>query len=183
MTINRRTALRQLAIFSAGAVLLPSCAGSHSKPDLVLKHFTVTGDQQNLLERFVATLIPTTDTPGAGDTGAALFLYKMVDDCMSASDRKRFFSGMQQFDDASRKAGGSGFVKTASSAREALLIAAGEGKLPGDDLAFFYSTARQLTIQAYTTSPYFLTRVEVYELVPGRWHGCVPVNKGKSSAT
>ena len=177
MTIDRRTALRQLAVFSAASVLLPSCLGDHSKPDLVLRHFTVTGDQQKILETFAATLIPTTDTPGATEAGAVLFLCKMLDDCMSGADQERFFKGMQQLDPASRKVTGKSFVDAATGARESLLVAIGAGKIPGEELSFFYSTARMLTIRAYTSSPYFLTRVRVYELVPGRWHGCVPVSQ------
>src|SRR5580700_9277740 len=68
MTINRRTAIRQLAFLSASAALLPSCLGDRSKPDLVLNHFTVNGAGQRTLDALTATLIPTTDSPGARET-------------------------------------------------------------------------------------------------------------------
>ena len=48
---------------------------------------------------------------------------------------------------------------------------------PGDDLHAFYRTNKRLVIRGYLGSQYFLTKIEVYELVPGRWHGCVPVTK------
>ncbi|MEK7200142.1 MAG: gluconate 2-dehydrogenase subunit 3 family protein, partial [Bacteroidota bacterium] len=41
-------------------------------------------------------------------------------------------------------------------------------------LAAFFKTVKRYTIQAYTSSEFFLTRVQVYELIPGRYHGCVP---------
>jgi hypothetical protein len=181
MTINRRTAIRQLAFLSASAALLPSCLGDHSKPDLVLNHFTVNDAEQRTLDTLTATLIPTTDTPGARETGASLFILKMLDDCSSKSDQDNFFKGLRQLDDASRKMSGATFVKASGAQREALLTAIGDKKIPGDELNFFYSTARKLTILSYSSSQYFLTKVQVYELVPGRWHGCVPVTQSQKS--
>ena len=183
MTINRRAALRQLAIFSVGSALLPSCLGSHSKPDWVLKNFTVTGDQQDMLNLVSSTLLPTTGTPGAAETGATAFICKMLDDCMSGQDQQTFFKGLHQLDVASTKACGKRFAAATPGEREALLSAIGERKAAGHDLTFFYATARRLTIQAYTTSPYFLTKVQVYELVPGRWHGCVPLKQQPGAAS
>ena len=177
MTISRRTAIRQLAFLSASAALLPSCLVDHSKPDLVLKNFKVDGGQQKTLETLTATLIPTTDTPGAKETSSSLFILKMLDDCSSKDDQDKFFRGMQQLDDAAKKTTGTSFAAATAPQREALLIAIGDKKIPGEELAFFYSTARKLTILAYSSSQYFLTKVQVYELVPGRWHGCIPVKQ------
>jgi Gluconate 2-dehydrogenase subunit 3 len=181
MTINRRTAIRQLALLSASAALLPSCLGDHSKPDLVLSNFTVNGAGQRTLDALTATLIPTTETPGARETGASLFILKMLDDCSSKADQSKFFKGMKQLDDVSRKMAGATFVEATGVQREAILTAVGDRKTPGDELLFFYSTARKLTILSYSSSPYFLTKVQVYELVPGRWHGCVPVTQSQRS--
>jgi hypothetical protein len=175
MTIDRRAAIRQLALLSVSAALLPSCLGEHSRPDLVLKNFKVDGDRQKTLEELTATLIPTTDTPGAKETSSWLFLLKMLDDCSSKADQDKFFKGMQQLDDATQKAVGKSFVAATTPQREAMLTAIGDKKIPGEELAFFYSTARKLTILSYSSSQYFLTKVQVYELVPGRWHGCIPV--------
>jgi hypothetical protein len=88
---------------------------------------------------------------------------------------------MKALDDASRKMTGDPFVAATGAQREAILTAIGDKKIPGDELNFFYSTARKLTILSYSSSQYFLTKVQVYELVPGRWHGCVPVTASSSS--
>ncbi|HET6254280.1 MAG TPA: gluconate 2-dehydrogenase subunit 3 family protein [Puia sp.] len=181
MTINRRTAIRQLALLSASAALLPSCMGDHSKPDLVLNHFTVSGAGQLTLDALTSTLIPATDTPGARETGSSLFILKMLNDCSSKPDQDTFFKGLKQLDEASRKMNGATFADATGGQREALLTAIGDFQIPGDELNFFYSTARKLTILNYTSSQYFLTKVQVYELVPGRWHGCVPVTPSQKS--
>jgi hypothetical protein len=175
MTINRRTAIRQLTFASAGIVFLPACSGKHSKPDLVLNNFTVDDAGQRTLDALTATLIPTTETPGAREAGATLFILKMVDDCSSKRDQDSFFKGLKQLDEASRKMTGGPFIEAGGIQREMILTAVGNKQIPGDELRSFYSTARKLTILSYTSSQYFLTKVQVYELVPGRWHGCVHV--------
>jgi hypothetical protein len=175
MNIDRRTAIRQLAFISASAVLLPACMQDHSKSAILLQHFDLDADQEKLLEELTATLIPTTDTPGAREVSAHLFVLKMLDDCSSPDDRKRFLKGMQLFDDAARSAAGKSFSAADATARQHLLATIDGDKDAGSDLHFFYSTTKKLTILAYSSSSWFLTKVQVYELVPGRWHGCVPV--------
>jgi hypothetical protein len=183
MTINRRTVIRQLALLSATAAILPSCMGDRSKPDLVLRNFTLDDTGQRTLGLLTATLIPATDTPGASETGAALFMLKMLDDCSSKADQDKFFKGLRQLDDASRKMAGAAFAEATARQREAILTAIGDKKVPGEALDFFYSTARRLTILSYTSSSWFLTKVQVYELVPGRWHGCLPLTQSQQSSS
>ena len=173
MNMNRRTALRQIVIVSAGAALLPACMHPHAKSSLLLKNFTVDGDQEKLLEELTATLIPTDDTPGAREVSAHLFTLKMLDDCSPKKDREKFMKGLSVFDEASRSATGRSFVDATPAQRESLLSAIENKKLPGDELNYFYSTTKKLTILAYSSSQFYLTKVQVYELVPGRFHGCV----------
>jgi hypothetical protein len=75
------------------------------------------------------------------------------------------------------------FTKATAVQRETILTAIGDKKLAGNELNFFYSTARKLTILSYSSSQYFLTRIQVYELVPGRWHGCVPATQSQRSVS
>lgn len=175
MPVTRRNVLKRLVLVSAGAALLPSCLRDHSKAAILLQHFKIDDDQEKLLEELTATLIPSGATPGAREVSAHLFVLKMLDDCSSKADRDQYLRGLQQFDKAARQTAGTSFAK-ASPEQRATLLASLEAKKPSDaDLNFFYATTRRLTIQAYMSSSYFLTRVQVYELVPGRWHGCVPV--------
>ncbi len=183
MIITRRTALRQLAIISAGAALLPSCLHPHAKPSVSLKNFTITGDQEKLLEELVATLIPTDTTPGARDVSAHIFVLRMVDDCSPKADQEKFMKGMAAFDEASKTASGRSFAEVSPAQQEALLTAIESKKIPGEELGFFYSSAKKLIIQAYTSSQFFLAKVQVYELVPGRFHGCVPIKDHPSVAS
>ena len=163
--------------------MLPSCMGDHAKPGPVLKNFKVDSDQEKLLEELPATLIPTTSTPGARDISAHLFVLKMMDDCFSPEDQDKFFKGMRQLDDIARSTLGTSFAAAAGPRRESLLQTIEDGKAPGAELSFFYSTTKKQTILAYSSSSWFLTKVQIYELVPGRFHGCVPVQQPLKSAS
>ena len=42
-------------------------------------------------------------------------------------------------------------------------------------LSRFYSLTRRYTIQGFTSSEYVLTNVMHYDMIPGKFVGCVPV--------
>src|ERR1700733_6988315 len=177
MPVNRRTAIRQFLFVSAGVALLPACLHEEPKSSVLLKHMKISAEQEKLLAELAEPLIPAGATRGAPAVSAHLFVLKMLDDCYSREQQQRFFSGLQQFEDASRAASGNRFGKAGPAERAALLQSIENKKASGDELNYCYGEMKRLTIQAYTTSQFFLTKVHVYELVPGRWHGCVPVNK------
>jgi hypothetical protein len=44
-----------------------------------------------------------------------------------------------------------------------------------DDVAAFVKSTKRLALQGYMTSQYYLTKVQPYKLVPGKFEGCIPV--------
>ena len=191
MPVSRRTVLKRLVFVSAGAALLPACFHDPAKPTIATKHFQLKDDQEQQLAALTATIIPSGTTPGAREVAAHLFVLKMVDDCFSKDDRDKFLRGLQQLDNASRRTAGVAFLKADPTQRASLLraletglhAAPGTQKPSDQDLNFFYGATKRLTIQAYTSSQYYLTKIQVYELVPGRWHGCVPAKPQSNTAS
>lgn len=175
MNINRRTALRQFLVISAGAALLPSCLQDQAKSTILLKNFQIGAHEEKLLAELADTIIPATSTPGAKDISAHLFALKMLDDCYTEDDRKKFLKGLQQLDDAAKTAHGQSFIKCTPAQRESLIGGIENKTVPASELGFCYSMMKRLTILAYSSCQFFLTKVKVYELVPARYHGCVPV--------
>ena len=45
------------------------------------------------------------------------------------------------------------------------------------DQKWFFNTTKRLSVQAYTSSEYFLTNIAKFEFAPGRYLGCVPVTQ------
>ncbi len=175
MIVSRRTLLKQLAFTSAGIALAPAFISCSSKPSLLYKKILVTEDQDQLLSLISETIIPKTKTPGASDTSVHEFCVKMIDDCFSKKDQEKFLMGLTQFNALSEKNTKKEFVEMNSTERVKFLTELDESKTE-DDVNFFFKTMKRLTVRGYTSSEYFLTNVQGYKMIPGKYQGCVPVN-------
>ena len=175
--LTRRALLKQVIILSAGTALLPSCKEETPRQGLRFKNFGIDAGELIVLGELTSTIIPTTDTPGAKEIAADQFMLRMIDDCYSPDDQKRFVSGLKAFETRAGKGTGKSFADLDPGQKVNLLTGLEKVKGEDTDLNFFYRTAKSLTLYAYTTSEYYLTKVHPYELVPARFHGCMPVDK------
>lgn len=177
MDINRRIAIKNLLFIAAGTTLLPSCLGGQNKSTLVLKNISINGDQEQTLAEFAEMIIPATDTPGAKDVGAHLFAIKLIDECSTKDEQRAFEKGLRAFEQFSKDKVERPFHRCTQNERVAILTAIENKDNVPNDVINFYSTMKELTIDSYITSKYYLTKVRVYELIPARFKGCVPVEK------
>ena len=179
--MNRRTALKNCFIFSAGVALIPACMQEKSKSSLLLKNLKISGEQEQLMADLSDTIIPATDTPGAKDVGAHLFALMMIDECYNPEEQKKFKSGLEQFENYTKKKFDKSFSSLTAQQRSELLTELEAKKDEKDnEVVAFYKVAKGMTLQAFTVSKYYLTKVRVYEMAPGRYHGCVPVKSAKA---
>ena len=190
MPINRRTALKRVFIVAGGVIFLPACLHHKDKSTLALRSIRLEGDQQETLEALADTLVPAGSSPsdqtaGAKAVGAHLFALKMIDDCYPENQQQQFMRGLKAFDKQARDQYGKSFAGCNPNQQAALVSAidasadapANTSANKTSDLSYFFRENKNLVIQGYLGSKYFLTKIEVYELVPGRWHGCTPVIK------
>lgn len=175
MQMTRRQAIRNCFIFSVGAALLPSCLQENDTASIALKKIKITGQQEKLVAELGETIIPKTDTPGAKDLYAHLFVLKMVDDLYNQADQKQFEKGIKDFDDLAKKQFDRPFVQLTPQQRNTLVASVNSNKKGSDDAIVFYKTVKKFTAQVYTTSQFYLTEVQEWKLVPGKFYGCVPV--------
>ncbi len=175
MQVSRRIAIKQFLIVSAGITFLQGCKGDN-KSSILLKNIQVTGEQEAMLAEISETIIPKTESPGAKDISAHLFAMKMVDDLYKKEDQEKYVTGLKAFTDYSKKLKDKDFIKCTPAEREEVLLALDKGPQDaGEALNYFYGTHKRFTLQAYTTSQYYLTEVRHFKLVPGAYKGCVPV--------
>jgi hypothetical protein len=175
--MNRRSTIKTLFIMSTGAVFLPSCLQDKEKSPLSLKNIKIGDNGEELLSELCETIIPKTGTPGAKDVSAHLFALMMIDDCYPPDSQDKFVKGLKEFEEFTKKKFDKSFVKCTPAERAEILSSIESKKdIPGN-VAFFYNSMKRLTIQAFTSSEYYLTKVQVYQLVPGKFYGCVPVKK------
>jgi hypothetical protein len=179
--MNRRLAVKHLSIVVGAAALLPGCLSqSHDEQpaSYPLKHLALNASQEKLLAEVCETLIPRTATPGAKDLSLHLYVLKMLDDCTPPKDQQTFVAGLSQLDAAATKQLGQAFGASSAAQRTALLQRIDQQPTQfADEVSAFYRAARQLAIDGYTGSKYFMTKQVVYELVPGRYDGYFPISK------
>jgi hypothetical protein len=175
--MDRRAAIRCSLAVTASILLVPSCLQVKRKPSIVLKNMAISADQESLLADLGETIIPKTSSPGAKDISSHLFALVMVDDCYEPDAQKKFLTGMAEFQSIAITKFGSSFTKCTQTQKEDLLKSMENKTGISEEALSFYNSMKRLTIQSFTTSQYFLTKIHVYELVPGRFHGCVPITK------
>ncbi len=164
---------------TASAAILPSCLLDKKKKQtpVSLANFLVTENQQETVAAVSDILIPETDIVGAKSIGAHLFVLKMVDDCYNKQTQDAFLKGIDQLNEISNKQVDKSFVEATSKQREQIIKKIDIKEIDSLELREFYRLTRRHTIQAFMTCEYVMTQINGYELVPGRFNGCVPAKK------
>lgn len=172
--LKRREAIKQLFCITAGMAIIPSCMNDRRKSTILLSKIKISGAEEDMLAELCETILPKSSTPGAKDISSHLFVLKMVDDCRKKEDQEKFLNGMKAFQEKCKSTAGKDFIGSTADEKKAILASIIADKDEESDLKFFFKTVKGLTIQSYTASEFYMTKVQVYELVPGRYHGCVP---------
>ncbi|SMO73409.1 Gluconate 2-dehydrogenase subunit 3 [Fodinibius sediminis] len=174
-----------MALLGGGLLLAPSCTVSEERVSIALNNLNVTGRQEQLLSEVTETFIPTTDTPGAQALNIHHFVLVMVDDCRNEQDQKAFVGGLDQIEQAAKDRYEASFSSCTASQKEEVIAG-----LMGDQSEMqsatdnTYQQARQClsmtkryTIQGFLQSEYVMTNELPYQLVPGHFNGCVPLEQ------
>ena len=172
---TRRVAIQQLALIWAGVALFPSCLHNDEKVSIPLKRIHIEPADESMLAELAETILPKTDSPGAKDLAAHLFALKMVDDCFTPANQQKYIQGMKNFESQVMKNTGKSFAENSIADRQKIVAELDQQKTATDDLSFFYQSTKRLTIQAYTTGEYYMTKIRGYKMIPGKFQGCVPL--------
>ena len=177
MSITRRRAVKQLLIISGGIVIFPSCVHHEDKTSILLKNLDLNAGHEKLMAEIAATIIPATDTLGAKDVYTHIYTLKMLDDCYEKEKQQAFVKGLNEINTISKKRFKNNFVDCTVPERQDILTDIEAKNGYSKDVQSFYGMMKHLTIQGYMTSKYVGTKLVVYELVPGRFHGSFPIQK------
>lgn len=201
--MNRREALRLLA----AAGILPMAApnlfalrkartllGATETPRTLNPHQFAT------VKTIAEMILPKTETPGAADVGATEFIDLILTEWYEAEERKTFLMGLDAVDTRSQSLFTKNFVDCTESQQSEILVELGEKMVEelearGDlhprrarrsSHISFYPMLRNLTLTAYYTSEAGATQELQFDMIPGRFDGCVqiaaaPAAKGGAS--
>src|SRR3954452_16304248 len=119
--MKRRTLIKNVLFFSAGAVLIPSCAQPDNNATIPLKNMHLTGDEEKLVAELSEFILPTTATPGAMKLASHQYILMMVDECTKKEDQEKFTNGLKQFNEFAKTKTGDTFTKADQAKRTELL--------------------------------------------------------------
>ncbi len=175
--MQRRSALKQMALAFGGIVTLPAWAHGWSGNELARHHaLKLPPELETILTLVVDTIIPATDTPGAKEVGVDKFILTMVGDCYEKDVQEKFSSGLQAIEAAAKKSFGSSFLACTPVQRTQVLTAMeNESKTAPEKNPSVFPLIKNLTIQGYLNSEFVMKNLLKYELIPGRFNGCFPV--------
>lgn len=171
--MNRRIALKNLTLAAVGLIMLPGCEGGWSGKDVQTDGALLSSSQEELLGELTETIIPKTDTPGAKELAVPAFIQKILADCYEKDVQDSFKAGLDQVEKIAETRFDTKFAALSPPQREEVLVQLEQA--PEEEQKDFYSLLKGLTIHGYMTSEYVMTNITKYEMVPGRYYGCVPV--------
>ena len=120
---SRRDTLKQLAFISIGMAIIPSCLSDRSKSSMLLKNLSISPANEAMLAELCEIIIPKTNTPGAKDISAHLFVLTMVDDCANKEQQQTFLKGMEDFNSLCKSTTGKPLVDCDASEKKKIIIA------------------------------------------------------------
>ncbi|MCU0450555.1 MAG: gluconate 2-dehydrogenase subunit 3 family protein [Bernardetiaceae bacterium] len=181
--MNRRDAIQRVALLMGGTFSMPALADT-------LENFEFSGisaftpQQVATLAEIAETIIPRTKTPGAKDAKVQDFIVAVVSDCYKPEDRDKFMVGLADVDAKSQAAYKKNFAKCSPAQRTEVLKkleAEGMEHRKSGKGNHFWFMVKELTLAGYFTSEPGATKALRYVAVPGRYNGCVPLEKGQKA--
>ena len=171
--MQRREALKRIALVLGGALSAPTMAGvlggcKTGPLDGSYVPRTLSLDQYDLVATLTELIIPETDTPGATAAGVNTFIDVMLTEWYPVADRTRFLNGLETVDARARNTYDAVFSACTADEQVALLTVMDREAFPDPEtepeetatlrerLAQgdppFFRTLKELTVSGYYTS-------------------------------
>jgi len=175
--MDRRVWIKQVVFIGGAILIMPACAQDEGALYVSLKNIAINSNDEKLLSEITETIIPETTIQGAKSLNLHQFVLKMFDDCYDPKHQDIIVSGLQQFDGFAKRFAGDQFAALNENQKLEVLRTVAQNKRLNNDLKYFLNETRLWTIRGFSTSKYVLTKINPYEMVPGRFHGCITINK------
>lgn len=186
--MNRRDVLKRLAVLSGGVMLVPSCDFTREDVLLAYDNLQISEENKATLQKLCNIIIPSdAQYQGAEELALSDFVLVMIDDCYGPEDQQVFSEGLKRLDQYAFEQTRQNFLSLSQDHAEEMVRNILHHPLIEEDNAdnseaqdfeairYCVETTKSLTIQGYMASEYIMTEVMPYQLVPGPFHGKVPV--------
>ncbi|RDC61466.1 hypothetical protein AHMF7616_00045 [Adhaeribacter pallidiroseus] len=161
-----------MALAFGSLLALPAWADSWSATSIQSLKSYLSSEQEALLAEITETILPATNTPGAKDLKIYTFVHKMIADCYEPEVQENVVKGLATAEQLAKQTYAKTFATCDTKQREEILTTMEISIDP--NWASFYKLVKDLTLQGYLTSEYYLTNHTNYKMIPGHFYGCVP---------
>lgn len=169
--MNRRKALKNLAIVSGGLITLPQWMVSCGLSDTTVHQTSFSAAGQRMLASITDTIIPASNSIGALTVGVDKFLQKLIDDCFEKDVQDNVKAQLKALEASAKTTYKKSFADCEQAHREELLLklSGSEDKAAND----FFNLMKSETIRGFNTSQKVMTEYLGYKIAPGHYYGCV----------
>ncbi len=189
--MNRRKAIKNTGLIAGASLMIPSfltllqsCA---AEPRLDWEPLFLNEDEARFISKLVDIILPRTDTPGALDVKADMFLDKVFAKTYNADAQQRIRSDIAQFNADCKEKFGNSFVDLNKEDQTAVLkeAEAKSGKFNGavwgtavgeQEPIGFYRSIKSMALWAYLSSQEIGEEVLSYDPIPAVYQGCIPLS-------
>ncbi len=190
--MDRRKALQRTGLFAGATLLMPSmmslfesCKAEnrlHWEPQFF------TAEEAKTVSMIVDMILPTTDTPGALDVKADIFIDKVIAQSYDAPGQKNMRDAIGNFNSDTKENYGAIFINLPEAERIKVLEAAEDssasfnpgiwGTTVGEQAPIsFYRALKSMAVWAYFTSQEMGENILSYDPIPGIYEPCKPVSE------
>jgi len=183
--MNRREALKRLAVLAGGALSASTVAGVMGGCTAKSGSFspqTLSNDQNELVIQLTERIIPATDTPGAAAAKVNQFIDLMLTDWNTEAEKEHFLEGLDNVDKVSNREFSHNFVDLDTEQKISIMeklqedAIANPNPVPESDLDPFFDMLKEFTVVGYYTSEIGATQELNEDIVPGYYDACMPLS-------
>ena len=171
--MDRRKAIKNLAIVSSGLITLPQWMVSCGVSDTTIHQSSFSIAEQKLLASITDAIIPASNSIGALSVGVDKFLQKLIDDCYEKDAQDNVKAQLKALDESAKITHKESFLDCSQVQREELLrkFSTSVNKAEKD----FFDLMKSETIRGFNTSQKVMQEYLGYKVAPGHYYGSVDI--------
>jgi hypothetical protein len=171
--MDRRKAIKNLAIVSGTLITLPQWMVSCGVSDSTIHQSSFSVGEQKLLASITDTMIPAGNSIGALSVGVDKFLQKLIDDCYEKDAQDNVKTQLKSLEVSAKSTNKKLFADCTQAQREQLLLklSTSTNKAEKD----FFDLIKSETIRGFNTSQKVMQEYLGYKVAPGHYYGSVNV--------
>lgn len=171
--MKRREAIRNIALASTATIFMTGCSDKNVAEFLVDGVLDLNQKHKDYLAKICETILPLNGLSPNIDSPVS-FISTMINDCTSSEDQTSYVTGFEQYKLLMTE--NSIKIKNADpSGVIDLITSALKSKTPQEELIYFITKTKDLSIRNLKTSEYYKTEVEDYKMIPDAYQACINV--------